>query len=155
MYLSIQNCKKLTPFTKYSHWLNPPWSVQRTHYKFSKFQNLCTKECGHPLLKNPIHLCPKISTLDNPLPLTAEVIYLPEVAARTQPLRPRPRTLKKSEAKAKDRVAENSLPQGQEQKGLRLEVKAKDSRTRLKIRANINVNIAKSIATILCLLHPT
>jgi len=65
-----------------------------------------------------------------------------------------------------------------------LEAKTKDSRTRLKIRANINVNIvsnimisqefkckivkkwvrfefafksvlAKSIATILCLLHPT
>jgi len=38
-------------------------------------------------------------------------------AASTQPSRPR--TLKKSEAKAKDRVAEDRLPQGQGQKGLR------------------------------------
>jgi len=33
-----------------------------------------------------------------------------KVAARTQPLRPR--TLKKSEAKAKDRVVEDRLPRG-------------------------------------------
>jgi len=40
-----------------------------------------------------------------------------EVAARTQPSRPR--TLKKSEAKAKDRVAEDRLPRGKGQKGSR------------------------------------
>jgi len=45
------------------------------------------------------------------------ISHLPEVAARTQPSRPRPRTLKKSEAKAKDRVAEDRLPRGQGQKG--------------------------------------
>jgi len=44
---------------------------------------------------------------------------LAEVAARTQPSRPRPRTLKKSEAKAKDRVSEDRLPRGQRQKGSR------------------------------------
>jgi len=38
-----------------------------------------------------------------------------EVTARTQPSKPRPRTLKKSEAKAKDRVAEDKLPRGQGQ----------------------------------------
>jgi len=45
------------------------------------------------------------------------VIKKPEVALRIQPSRPR--TLKKFEAKAKDRVAEDRLPQGQTQKGSR------------------------------------
>jgi len=40
-----------------------------------------------------------------------------EVKTRTQPSRPR--TLKKSEAKAKDRVSEDRLPRGQGQKGSR------------------------------------
>jgi len=39
------------------------------------------------------------------------------VAARTQHLRPR--TLKRSEVKAKDRVTKDRLPRGQGQKGLR------------------------------------
>jgi len=50
----------------------------------------------------------------NPLEL---LLLKAEVAARKQPLRPR--TLKKSEAKAKNLVAEDRLPRGRGQKGSR------------------------------------
>ena len=41
--------------------------------------------------------------------------YVPEVESRTQGSRPRPRTQKKSEAKAKDSLSENRLSRGQGQ----------------------------------------
>jgi len=45
------------------------------------------------------------------------LLLQPDVDSRTQSLRPRPRTLKTSESKAKDRDAEDKLLRGQE-KGL-------------------------------------
>jgi len=64
--------QKISPQNIYTG--STPLSVQ-THHKFSKFRSFCTKKCRHPPLKNPIPLCQKISTLDQPLILTAEVIY--------------------------------------------------------------------------------
>ena len=53
--------------------------------------------------------------------------YLPEVESRTQGSRPRPRTQKKSEVKAKDSLSEDRHSRGQEQECSRPRPRTKDT----------------------------